>query len=121
MSHVPLTSDLQAGLTLPSAILVDGLAGVEASIAPLGSQDPQAAEPTLRLLGEAPLVWAHGLTISQPVNETEGSVLQPGGLTAVTAAGGGRLWSLPTGCRPLLLTGFPSLYGRCEGNLGIQG
>lgn len=60
----PLTSDLQAGLTLPSAILVDCLAGVEPSVTPLSSQDPQPAEPTLGLLGKAPLVWAHRLTIS---------------------------------------------------------
>ena len=38
------TSDLQAGLALPSAIFVDRLACVETSIAPFSSQDPQAAK-----------------------------------------------------------------------------
>lgn len=40
MSIRPLTSDLQAGLALPSAIFVDCLASVETSITPLSSQDP---------------------------------------------------------------------------------
>lgn len=71
MSVRPLTSDLQAGLTLPSAIFVDRLASVETSISPLSSQDPQPAEPTLGLLCKAPLVWAHRLPIPQPVKETK--------------------------------------------------
>lgn len=69
MSTLPLTSDLQAGLALPSAIFVDRLASVETSIAPLSSQDPQAAEATFCLLCKAPLVWAHGLPIPQPVRD----------------------------------------------------
>lgn len=71
MSIWPLTSDLQAGLALPSAIFIDCLASVETSITPLSSQDPQPAEPTLGLLCKAPLVWAHGLPIPQPVKETK--------------------------------------------------
>lgn len=62
-----LTSDLQAGLTLPSAILVNRFASVEASIAALSGQDPKPAQPTLCLLCEAPLVRTHGLAVSQPV------------------------------------------------------
>lgn len=61
-----LASDLQAGLALPSAILVNCFASVEASVTPLSGQDPQPAQPTLCLLREAPLVWAHGLAVSQP-------------------------------------------------------
>lgn len=105
MSVRPLTSDLQAGLTLPSAIFVDRLASVETSISPLSSQDPQPAEPTLGFLCKAPLVWAHRLPIPQPVKETSQN-LKP--FPAFTATGGGRLQSHPP---PPLPTGFLNLYG----------
>lgn len=73
-----LTSDLQAGLALPSAVLIHCFASVEASVAPLGGQDPQPAQPPLRLLGEAPLVWAHGLAVPQPVRGARTQTQGPG-------------------------------------------
>lgn len=73
-----LTSDLQAGLALPSAILVNCFASVEASVTPLRGQDPQPAQPTLCLLREAPLVWAHGLAVSQPVRGARTQSQGPG-------------------------------------------
>lgn len=78
-----LTSDLQARLALPSAILVNRFASVEAGVAPLGCQDPKPAQPALCLLGEAPLVRAHGLAVPQPVRgartESQGPDLQARG------------------------------------------
>lgn len=61
-----LTSDLQAGLTLPCTVLVHRLAGVESGISPLSCQDAKPAKATLCFLCKTSLVWAHGLAVSQP-------------------------------------------------------
>lgn len=73
-----LTSDLQAGLTLPSAILINGFASVEASIAALSGQDPKPTQSTLCLLRKAPLVGTHGLAVSQPVGGARTQAQGPG-------------------------------------------
>lgn len=62
------TSDLQLGLALLGAILVDGLAGVEASVSVLRCQDVQCEESphSLCLLRMVPAAILHWLPVSQP-------------------------------------------------------
>lgn len=66
------TSDLQLGLALLGAILVDGLAGVEASVCALRCQDVQREEPPcpLRLLCMVPAAILHWLPVPQPARDT---------------------------------------------------
>lgn len=62
------TSDLQLGLALLGAILVDGLAGVEAGVSVLCCQDVQREESphSLRLLCVVPAAVLDGLPVPQP-------------------------------------------------------
>ena len=66
------TSDLQLGLALFGAVLVDSLAGVEAGVSTLRRQDVQREEPPcpLRLLRVVPAAVLHRLPVPQPVQDT---------------------------------------------------
>lgn len=62
------TSDLQLGFALLGAILIDGLAGVEAGVSVLCRQDVQCEETphSLCLLCVVPAAILHWLPVSQP-------------------------------------------------------
>lgn len=66
------TSDLQLGLALLGAVLVDSLAGVEAGVGALRRQDVQCEEPScpLCLLRVMPAAVLHGLPVPQPARDT---------------------------------------------------
>lgn len=66
------TSDLQLGLALLGAVLIDSLAGVEAGVSALRRQDVQREEPPhpLRLLRVMPAAILHRLPVPQPARDT---------------------------------------------------
>lgn len=66
------TSDFQLGLALLGAVLVDGLAGVEAGVGALHRQDVQHEEPPrpLCLLRVVPAAILHWLPVPQPARDT---------------------------------------------------
>lgn len=67
------TSDLQLGLALLGAVLIDSLAGVEAGVGALRRQDVQREEPPrrLRLLRVVPAAVLHRLPVPQPARDMD--------------------------------------------------